>query len=333
VLIADPGLGTIVNVMGYFEEGSESLSFGNVQIGSSRTTSLTALSVGTLTAGVDVINPVGQSNPGYLPNATDTEYESPAGNLTEIPLTFTPTVLGPVPYQFWLQTDNGYSPDPQQIMLNVTGTGLAAPGSASFALTLPPTPVFGRLLSMAVSALNPDLTVNTNFNGTVTAAYSGPLVPPNLPAVIPGITGSVPVTLTHGMGSLSLTFPDAGIYTFVLSGAGMSTTINVNVVVARSWTTVTGLITPGTTPMLSATASVEGQFGLIPDGYVAFVLDNNEAIFLPEPALVNGVATIKAALPSNLSAGNHTLTARYIEPYPNFLPSQTTITISYSPSQ
>jgi hypothetical protein len=312
--VVDSGLGAVLSVAG--EPYQYIPPFGRVPVGSSKTITLTVVTVGTApspsSSGIDV-RPQ-SCNPDFLP-AQEITYPGDRGTLLNVPFTFQPKIVGPVTCEVDIFDNNDWLSE-YPAVFELSGTGVAAPGSASFALTPPYKPVVGQPLTIQVSALKPDLSLNTSLNGTVTVAYSG------------ASSARFSIALTNGTGSFNFTALATSIYTFVISGGGVNSTVNMNFGAARTQITVSGKFVAGATgPVLSAKINVTGQFGLVPVGLVLLALDSGSEYIIE---LTNGEGSFTSGPLTSLGTGSHTLEAVFVG-NPNFVGSHRTITLSYNP--
>jgi len=330
VTVADSVLGHLITIGG--GQSGVNINFGEVAVGSTSGYEISVVAVGSIPdmSGGELETPQQgfvcggpPFNPNFSPNQP-TGYGGPM--ISELKFTFTPTVPGTDSTQLV-----GYDNDAfvnhdgcnRGIAFNLTGTGVAVPGAAGFSLTTVPSPVFGEPLTFTVKALNPDLSLNTSFNGVVSIAYSVPTYAGNTP-----VSGMLTATLVKGIGSFTFTPPEAGLFTLTASSGSVSTTTDLTIGLVSAAIQASGNFVQGTTgPELSLSVTVKAQY-TIPPGFIAITLDN--AIGLGEFDLVNGRATFTSAPITNLSAGNHQVLIQYYGGN-NFAYSSTTISIPYNP--
>jgi hypothetical protein len=232
VTVADSVLGHLITIGG----GQQNINFGKVAVGSTGSYELSIVAVGSLPtmSGGELETPQAgfvcggpPFNPNFSPNQ-DTGYGGPM--ISELKFTFTPTVAGTQSTQLV-----GYDEDAfvnhdgcnSGVSFNLTGTGVAVTGKAGFSLTTAPSPVFGEPLTFTVKAFNPDLSLNTSFNGAVSIAYSVPPYAGTTP-----VSGTLTATLVKGVGSFSFTPPEAGLFTLTASSGRVSTTTDITIGVA-----------------------------------------------------------------------------------------------------
>jgi len=333
VTVADSGLGHLITISaGQNWPYYNNINFGKVPVGSTASYPFSIVAVGSIPSmsGGELwsfppsfVCSGPPFNPNFGPNQP-TGYGGPM--ISELKFTFTPAVAGTQSTQLW-----GYDNDAfvnhdgcnSGISFTLTGTGVTVPGRAGFSLTTVPSPVFGEPLTFAVKAYNPDLSLNTSFNGIVSIAYSVPLYAGNTP-----VAGTLTATLVKGVGSFSFTPPEAGLFTLTASSGSVSTITDLTIGAAPASIQANGSFVAGTTgPELSLSITIKAQY-TIPTGFLEIALDND--LVLAEPPLVNGQATYTSGPITNLSAGNHHVLIEYFGD-PNFGYSSATISVPYNP--